>query len=193
MSDHKPSLFDRLSSAVAALRRLVGRGGPGAESPIEAELVPRPKARRTQARRSAQVAPTPALTPPPTATEPQSALQFLSLLQQNGRLIDFLKEDITDFSDAEVGAAARLVHQGCRQTLEECLAVRPVRDEPEGARVTLKAGFDASSVRLTGNVVGEAPFTGVLIHRGWQVTSVRLPLVTAGYDLKILAAAEVEL
>ena len=94
---------------------------------------------------------------------------------------------------AEVGAAARLVHQGCRQTLEEYLAIRPVRDEAEGARLTLAAGFDASAVRLTGNVVGEAPFTGTLIHRGWRATQVRLPQVAAGHDLKILTAAEVEL
>ncbi len=193
MIEHRTSLFDRLSSAVAALRRLVGRGAPGAEAPTEAEAAPRPKARRTQTRRPAPPGPIQAPTPPPAATEPQSALQLLSLLQQNGRLIDFLMEDITAFSDAEVGAAARLVHQGCRQTLEECLAVRPVREEAEGARVTLKAGFDASLVRLTGNVVGEAPFTGTLIHRGWQATAVRMPQATAGYDLKILTAAEVEL
>ena len=188
MSDAKPSIFDRLTGAVTAFRRLIGRGGPTEFEPGAWPEIPRPKAKRTPRK-----APPPVPTPPPAATEPQSALQLLSLLQQNGRLIDFLKEDITGFSDAEVGAAARLVHQGCRQTLEECLAVCPVRDEPEGARVTLKAGFDASSVRLTGNVVGEAPFTGVLIHRGWQATAVRLPQVTAGYDLKILTAAEVEL
>jgi hypothetical protein len=132
-------------------------------------------------------------TPPPVATEPQSALQLLSLLQQNGRLIDFLQEDITAYSDQEVGAAARLVHQGCRQILEEYLAIRPVREESEGVRVTLHAGFDASQVRLTGNLVGEAPFTGTLIHRGWRATQVRLPQVAAGHDLKILTAAEVEL
>jgi hypothetical protein len=195
MSDLRLSLFDRLSSAVAVLRRLLGRGAPSAGPPgdAETETAPRPKARRTQARRSAQLTPIPVSTPPPAATEPQSALQLLALLQQYGRLIDFLQEDITGFSDQEVGAAARLVHQGCRQTLEEYLAVRPVRDEPEGSRVTLRAGFDASMVRLTGNVVGEAPFTGTLIHRGWQATQVRLPQVAAGYDLKILTAAEVEL
>lgn len=188
MSDAKPSIFDRLSGAVVALRRLVGRGtAPGEHEPEVPVAVPRPKAKRGPRKPAAQS------TPPPAATEPQSALQLLSLLQQNGRLIDFLQEDITAFSDQEVGAAARLVHQGCRQTLEEYLAVRPVREEAEGARLTLAAGFDASAVRLTGNVVGEAPFTGTLIHRGWQATRVRLPQVAVGHDLKILAAAEVEL
>ena len=188
MSDSKPSIFDRLSGAVAALRRLVGRGAaPGEHEPEAPAAARRPKAKRGPRKPAAQP------TPPPAATEPQSALQLLSLLQQNGRLIDFLQEDITAFSDQEVGAAARLVHQGCRQTLEEYLAIRPVRDEAEGARLTLAAGFDASAVRLTGNVVGEAPFTGTLIHRGWRATQVRLPQVAAGHDLKILTAAEVEL
>lgn len=186
MSDSKPSFFDRLTGAVASLRRLIGRGTPAAEAAGEAEA-PRPKVKRPPRRAAAQP------TSPPAATEPQSALQLLSLLQQNGRLIDFLQEDITAFSDQEVGAAARLVHQGCRQTLEEYLAIRPVREEPEGVQVTLGPGFDASMVRLTGHVVGEAPFTGILIHRGWRATQVRLPQVAAGHDLKILTAAEVEL
>jgi hypothetical protein len=182
MSDSNPSILDRLASAVASLRRLIGRGAPTAEAEA-----PRPRVKRPPRKAAARP------TPPPAATEPQSALQLLSLLQQNGRLIDFLQEDITAFSDQEVGAAARLVHQGCRQTLEDYLVIRPVRDEPEGTQVTLSAGFDASMVRLTGNVVGEAPFVGTLIHRGWRATQVRLPQVAAGHDLKILTAAEVEL
>jgi hypothetical protein len=186
MSDAKPSIFDRLSGAVASLRSLFGRGAPAPRSEVGSEAL-RPKVKRPPRRAAA---PPPG---PPAATEPQSALQLLSLLQQNGRLIDFLQEDITAFSDQEVGAAARLVHQGCRQTLEEYLAIRPIREEPEGARVTLAADFDASLVRLTGNLVGEAPFSGTLIHRGWRATQVRLPRVASGHDLKILTAAEVEL
>jgi hypothetical protein len=48
-------------------------------------------------------------------------------------------------------------------------------------------------VRLTGNIVGSAPFKGTLIHKGWQVTNIRLPKLTQGHEAKILAAAEVEL
>lgn len=191
MSDSNPSIFERLTEAVAALRRLVGRGllpaDDEGESEVEAPVGRLPRPRRRSRKRAAEQS------LPPVATEPQSALQLLSLLQHNGRLIDFLQEDITAFSDQEVGAAARLVHQGCRQTLEEYLTIRPVRDETEGARLTLVAGFDASAVRLTGNVVGEAPFTGTLVHRGWRATAVRMPQVAPGHDLKILAAAEVEL
>ena len=125
--------------------------------------------------------------------EPDSALQLLGLLQQDGRFVDFLREDVAVSSDAQVGAAVRVVHEGCRKALEEHLTVVPVRPEQEGSRVTLEEGFDASAVRLTGNVVGQAPFSGTLTHRGWQVTEIHLPKIATGHDLRILAPAEVEL
>jgi hypothetical protein len=125
--------------------------------------------------------------------EPNAALQLLGLLQKEGRLIDFLEEDVAAYSDAEIGAATRVVHEGCRRALREHFTITAVRGEPEGTRVTLAEGFDASAVRLTGNVVGPAPFTGSLTHRGWRVTETRLPKVAAGHDLSILAPAEVEL
>ena len=125
--------------------------------------------------------------------EPNAALQLLGLLQQEGRLIDFLEEDVAAYSDAEVGAATRVVHEGCKKALRQHFAIEPVRSEADGARLTLAEGFDSSAVRLTGNVVGRAPFTGRLTHRGWRVTEVRLPKVAAGHDLSVLAPAEVEL
>ncbi|MBP8138311.1 MAG: DUF2760 domain-containing protein, partial [Alicycliphilus sp.] len=91
------------------------------------------------------------------------------------------------------GAAARVVHGGCRKLLAEHFTLAPVRAEAEGSRVTLAAGFDAAAVRLTGNVVGQAPFTGTLSHRGWQVTQVRLPQLTDARAAAIIAQAEVEL
>jgi hypothetical protein len=185
MPDSIPSFVERLANAVASLRRMMGRGGAAPEA-VPRGVGPRRSTRRAPGATAQRAA-------LPAATEPQSALQLLSLFQQNGRLLDFLKEDITGFSDQEVGAAARLVHQGCRQTLEDYVAIRPIREEPEGTLVTLAVGFDAAAVRLTGNVLGEAPFTGTLIHRGWRATQVRLPQVAAGHDLKILTAAEVEL
>ncbi len=125
--------------------------------------------------------------------EPNAALQLLGLLQQEGRFVDFLQEDVGAYSDAEIGAAARLVHEGCRKTLTEHLEIEPIRSEPEGTRVTLEEGFDSSSVRLTGKVLGQAPFTGSLTHRGWRITEVKLPKVATGHDLAIVAPAEVEL
>lgn len=126
-------------------------------------------------------------------TEPDSALQLLGLLQRDGRFIDFLEEDVTQYTDAQIGAAARVVHEGCRKVLREHVVLDPVRTEQEGVRVTLPPGFDAAAVRLTGNVSGQPPFTGTLVHRGWRAADVRLPQLSSTHDTRILAPAEVEL
>lgn len=124
---------------------------------------------------------------------PDAALQLLSLLQKEARFIDFIKEDVTAYSDADVGVAARVVHEGCNKVINEHFKLAVVRDEQEGSKITLPKGFDAACIRLTGNIVGEAPFTGSLVHKGWQVTEIRLPKLTAGHNAKIIAPAEVEL
>jgi hypothetical protein len=115
------------------------------------------------------------------------------LLQQDGRFIDFIQEDIAGFSDAEIGAAARVVHEGCRKVLREHFTLEAVRGEPEGAHVTLEPGFDAAALRLTGNVVGDPPFTGTLTHKGWVAMETKLPKLAASHNINILAPAEVEL
>jgi len=124
---------------------------------------------------------------------PDAALQLLGLLQKEARFIDFIKENITNYSDADIGVAARVVHEGCNKAINEHFTLSTVRNEQEGSKVTLAEGFDAATVRLTGNIVGSAPFTGTLVHKGWQVTDIRLPKLTQGYNAKIIAAAEVEL
>jgi hypothetical protein len=124
---------------------------------------------------------------------PDSALVLLSLLQKEGRFVDFLQEDVSGYSDQEVGAAARVVHEGCQRVLRDHLSIEPVRQEAEGSSVTLPKGFDPAAVRPTGNVIGEPPFTGSLVHRGWRAVEVRLPKVSSSRDVRILAAAEVEL
>lgn len=124
---------------------------------------------------------------------PDAALQLLSLLQKEARFIDFIKEDVSAFADADIGAAARIVHQGCSKVINEHFKLAPVSQDAEGSRVTLNKGFDAAAFRLTGNIVGEAPFSGVLVHKGWQVTELHLPKLTEGHNAKIIAAAEVEL
>lgn len=140
-----------------------------------------------------QVVETPAPAPELKQASVDSALQVLGLLQQESRLIDFLQEDLGGFSDADIGAAARVVHEGGQKVLGEYLSLEPVRTEDEESRVTIDAGFDAQAVRLTGNVVGEAPYTGTLVHKGWRVTDLRLPKLSDGHDASVIAAAEVEL
>jgi hypothetical protein len=122
-----------------------------------------------------------------------SGLFLLSALQQEGRLIDFLQQDIASFSDEEVGTAARVIHAGCRKTLEQYVTVEPVMKQSEGENVTVPAGFDAQRIRLTGNVSGQPPFRGSLKHHGWVVKEVRLPSLAENLDFRVLAPAEVEL
>ncbi len=144
-------------------------------------------------------APTPAPTPTPAPApellhaDSASALQLLALLQRDARLIDFTQEDLRAYSDADIGAAARVVHEGCAKVLAEHFSLQPLRSETEGSRVTLPVGFDAATVRLSGNVLGSAPFTGNLNHKGWRAAEVRLPKLSVGHDTSIVAQAEVEL
>ena len=49
----------------------------------------------------------------------ESAAQLLQLLQKHGRLVDFIFEDIDTYSDEQVGAGVRVVHQGCRKVLND--------------------------------------------------------------------------
>ena len=123
----------------------------------------------------------------------QPAVQMLSILQREGRLIDFLQEDLSAYEDSQIGAAVRTIHQGCKEALSEHVALKPVYEEAEGVAVTVPPGFDSRAVRLTGNVTGAPPFTGVLRHRGWRVTRMELPKTAGGAkeDL-IVAPAEVE-
>ncbi|WP_233849199.1 DUF2760 domain-containing protein [Paraburkholderia sp. HD33-4] len=199
MSDSNPSFLGRISLAVGTFFSILGNGDFAADvlrlrNGEKFGAAPAAAPAATAAPAPAP-APQPKPQPAPVLKEatPDAALQLLGLLQRDARFIDFVEEDIKAYSDADIGAAARLVHEGCRATLREHFTMRPVRDEAEGSRVTLPAGFDASSVRLTGNVVGSAPFSGSISHRGWRVDEVRLPKLADGHNAKVIAPAEVEL
>jgi hypothetical protein len=196
MNDQPLPFFSRLSLAIGTFFALLGDGRLAAQ---------------VQAVRNGTFAPPAAPTPPPVVTVPppapvapapspvrataqvDSALQLLGLLQREARLVDFLEEDIAAYSDADVGGAARMLHAGCRKVLKDSFDLEPIRSEEEGSRITLPAGFDAAAVRVTGNVVGQPPFTGDLQHKGWRATAVRLPGLTEGHDTRVIAPAEVEL
>ena len=180
--------FSRLSIAVGSFFALLGDGRLAARvqtlregAPLASEVPP----------------PAPVQAPPPAALRAtanvDAALQLLALLQRESRFVDFLQEDIAAYSDADVGGAARLLHGGARKVLQDAFDLEAVRPEAEGSRLTLPAGFDAAAVRVTGNVVGQPPFTGTLQHKGWRATAVRLPALTEGHDARVIAPAEVEL
>ena len=121
-------------------------------------------------------------------------LRVLAVLQRDGRLVDFLQEEIDGYSDAQVGAAVRDIHRGCRKALRDYFTVEPVLTAPEEAAVDVPAGFDPAAIRLTGNVAGSPPFRGVLKHHGWRVKAVHLPALPKTRDqTSVLAPAEVEI
>ena len=96
-------------------------------------------------------------------------LRVLAVSQRDGRLIDFLEEDIDAYTDAQIGAAVRDIHRGCRKSLHDYLTIEPIIDGAEEAQVQVPADFDPAAIRLIGNVNGKPPFRGVLKHHGWRV------------------------
>jgi hypothetical protein len=122
------------------------------------------------------------------------AVQLLALLQREGRLVDFFSEDIAPYQDAQVGAAVRELHAGCRKALAQYVTLEPVMGGEEDRPVTVEEGFDPASVKLVGNVTGRPPLRGLLRHRGWRVTQINLPsLPPEGSGRKVVAPAEVEI
>jgi hypothetical protein len=193
----KPGFFERLSLAFrvlgdAELAARVRDGGLPAPAPAAAPQLP---------------AAAPEGAPPERVIEREKiverivekqnpeagALLLLSILQRDGRLIDFLLEDIAGAGDADVGAGARVVHAGCRKALHQYFTFEPVRKDGEGAAVVVEKGFDPAQIRLAGNVSGEPPFKGKLAHAGWKAIDVRLPDRPASIDARVVAPAEVEI
>jgi hypothetical protein len=167
-------LFDgQFAARVAGLR-------DGVEPQADALLTP-----------SAQPGDVPAPVVPSQPSASTGALQLLSLLQREGRFVDFVQQDVAGFKDADIGAAARVVHEGCRRALHNHARVVHVRNEAEGASVVLQQA--SADVKLVGNVAGAAPFRGVLRHRGWRVEELTLPTLLGAHDPKVVAAAELEL
>jgi hypothetical protein len=130
---------------------------------------------------------------PPPSEAFDRAIQMLALLQRDGRLVDFLTENISAYPDAQIGAAVRTIHENCRQVLDKYVKLEPILDSDEDQPVTVPVGFDLVAIRLIGNVVGEPPVRGVLRHKGWRVKEVNLPPLPQSAGRMVVAPAEVEL
>jgi hypothetical protein len=120
-------------------------------------------------------------------------LHLFALMQREGRLMDFLDEDLDGYDDAQIGSAVRSIHTGCRQLVQQYLSPEPVMDQHEGAVVEVPVDFDPGAVKLTGNVVGDPPFNGILRHKGWRVGKMSLPTLSGRQNAEIIAPAEVEI
>ncbi len=119
-------------------------------------------------------------------------VHLLSVLQREGRLVDFFSENLDGYDDAQIGAAVRSIHENCRAGLEKYLKLEPVVSNPEGQTITLKPGFDAVAIKVVGNVAGDPPFTGVVRHRGWRAVGIEIPTLTNIRDAGLIAPAEIE-
>jgi hypothetical protein len=119
------------------------------------------------------------------------AVQLLALFQRDGRFVDFLREDVAAYSDAQIGSAVRDVHAGCRRALDRYVTLEAILDGREGEATTI-AQVNPAAVRLVGNVTGQPPFRGTLLHRGWRATRVDLPPLGADSTRSVVAQAEVE-
>lgn len=124
--------------------------------------------------------------------EDPSHLRLLSILQQSGRIIDFLKEDIAAFSDAQVGAAVRKIHTDCAKTLEELVTIRPILDDAEGSMISVAAGYNPAEMKIVGQVKSELPIKGEVIHRGWKACKRSLPKKSGDQACELLSPAEIE-
>ncbi|MBL8659241.1 MAG: DUF2760 domain-containing protein [Rhodospirillales bacterium] len=174
-----------LACAALALVTIIATRGRTAAGGGAATAEPRPAAEAARPLDAAQMA----------NQADAEVISFLATMQQRGRLVDFLMDDITAYSDVQVGAAARVVHDGCRAVLREHLTIRPLREESEGSTVEVGEGFAADEVRFIGAIGGSPPFTGTLVHRGWKVENINLPRLLHREEdrLPTIAPAEVEL
>ncbi len=164
--------------ALAVLCQLIGlvRRKPAAQKPVAAATKP------------AEEAPKPS----PAALAEAQIVQFLARLQEKGRLVDFAMDDITPHSNEDIGAAARIVHQGCQEVLKDLFDIKVVHPGEEGESLSLAADFDARAYRLVGKVPEHPPFNGTVLHRGWKTTRITLPQLT-DTTREVIAPAEVEI
>ncbi|CCK81344.1 conserved uncharacterized protein [Desulfobacula toluolica Tol2] len=120
-------------------------------------------------------------------------LHSLSVLQKDGRLLDFFDEDLSLYDDEQIGAAVRSIQEDCKKTIKKYIDPKPVIDNEEGSKVSIEPGFDIDSIKLVGNVAGDPPFEGVLKHRGWKAGKKEIPKLSDIQDSTIIIPAEVEI
>ncbi len=163
----------RREVAEAVRLALEGRAAP-ARPPAEAKAPKKPAAPKV----------------PPRS----EALTLLATLQREARFVDFVEEPLDDYTDAQVGAAARDVHRNCRAALRRMFDPQPLFSDAEGAEIEVPRGFDPGRYRLVGQVTGDPPFRGRLAHPGWEAVRCEVPSWSgAASAVHVIAPAEVEL
>ena len=175
--------MNRLTLAFRAFFNLLFSGELSSETLIALNLS------RRSATAPAKAAPAAAA---PAVRTADGALQILAILQRDSRLIDFLQEDVTSYSDDQIGAAVRELHDQCRDAIARYVTLVPVIDGVEGTYAKAPAQ-DPNLVKFVGNVPAQPPAGGTLRHKGWRAAKVELPNLPAKQDATIIAAAEIEI
>jgi hypothetical protein len=141
--------------------------------------------------------------PKPVATRSE-ALTLLAALQREGRLVDFLREDLAGATDAQIGAVARDLQRDCRAAVERFFALAPLSEQAEGSRVELPAGYDAAQYHVLGGAKAatsceqesdglNAAVCGIVLHPGWRATKCDVPTYTGPESGHlVIAPCEVE-
>ena len=99
---------------------------------------------------------------------------------------------ISSFDDAQIGSAVRKIHDECGKCLEDLVTIRPVMEENEGAKITVPQGYDPAKIKVVGKIMGQPPYTGVLIHKGWKAHKRSLPKKIGDQVVEVICPAEVE-
>jgi len=131
---------------------------------------------------------------PEVVRRPQrsEALTLLATLQREARLVDFLKESIGEYSDAQIGAAVRDIHRDAAGVLDRLFKIRPIEAHEEGAEI--QAPAEADRYRLIGTVHGAPPHRGRLVHHGWEAARCEVPEWSGNsVASQVIAPVEVEL
>ena len=142
--------------------------------------------------------PTPSKPAAPKITEKNQAgrsdaITLLATLQREARFVDICKEPLNEYSDEQIGAAARDVLRDCGGVLDRLFELSPVSNEEDGAEVEAPVGYDAARFKLTGKVEGDPPFRGQLVHHGWEARKCELPQWSGSKDAAlVIAPVEVE-
>jgi hypothetical protein len=179
----------RIVLAFRCFFNLLFQGALSDETLVALRLGPRGAAPAKPAKPAAQPPATPAV---PAARTSDGALQILAILQRDSRLLDFLMENISGYSDDQIGAAVRELHDQCRDSITRYVVLEPVIDGVEGT-FTKAPSSDPGVVKFVGNVPAKPPSGGLLRHKGWRAAKIELPAAAARQDLTIIAPAEIEI
>ena len=159
---------------------------------LDGNALPAPKQEPTKASAKASAkAPAKAVSPKPSRSE---AISLLASLQREARLIDLVSESLGEYSDEQVGAAAREVLEESGKVIKRMFDLQPISQAEDGSEITTPEKFDPAQYRLTGNVAGEAPFKGMLAHHGWRANKCEIPKWNGSDAAKnVVAPVEIEI